>query len=58
MVCTAILMTAFFGVIMAIIGKPFFVEAGATKDSEKGQSYMKVEMGESAIYHYIDFPRL
>ena len=34
MVCTAILMTAFFGVIMAIIGKPFFVEAGATKESE------------------------
>ncbi len=34
MVCTAILMTAFFGVIMAIIGKPFFVEAGATKDTE------------------------
>ena len=28
MVCTAILMTAFFGVIMAIIGKPYFVEAG------------------------------
>ena len=34
MVCTAILMTAFFGVIMAIIGKPFFVEHGSTKDSE------------------------
>ena len=28
MVCTAILMTIFFGVIMAIIGKPYFVEAG------------------------------
>ncbi|MDO5702797.1 MAG: PTS ascorbate transporter subunit IIC [Lachnospiraceae bacterium] len=28
MVCTAILMTAFFGVIMAIIGKPYFVQAG------------------------------
>ena len=34
MVCTAILMTAFFGVIMAIIGKPFFVEHGSTKDTE------------------------
>jgi PTS system ascorbate-specific IIC component len=32
MVCTAILMTAFFGTIMAIIGKPFFVNADlATK---------------------------
>lgn len=28
MVCTAILMTVFFGTIMAIIGKPYFVEAG------------------------------
>ncbi|MBR2527380.1 MAG: PTS ascorbate transporter subunit IIC [Blautia sp.] len=34
MVCTAILMTVFFGTIMAIIGKPFFVEAGATKETE------------------------
>ena len=34
MVCTAILMTVFFGIIMAIIGKPFFVETGATKDTE------------------------
>ena len=28
MVCTAILMTVFFGIIMAIIGKPYFVAAG------------------------------
>lgn len=28
MVCTAILMTAFFGVILAIIGKPYFVGTG------------------------------
>ena len=28
----------------------------ATQDSEKGQSYMTVDMGESAIYHYIDYP--
>ena len=34
MVCTAILMTVFFGVIMAIIGKPFFVESGATTEAE------------------------
>ena len=34
MVCTAIRTTAFFGVIMAITGKPFFVEHGSTKDTE------------------------
>ena len=34
MVCTAILMTVFFGIIMAIIGKPYFVEAGATTETE------------------------
>jgi PTS system ascorbate-specific IIC component len=34
MVCTAILMTVFFGTIMAIIGKPFFVEHGSTTESE------------------------
>ena len=30
----------------------------ATKDEESGQAYMTVEMGESAIYHYIDYPKL
>ena len=34
MVCTAILMTVFFGIIMAIIGKPYFVEAGAATEAE------------------------
>lgn len=34
MVCTAILMTVFFGIIMAIIGKPFFVAAGNLKDTD------------------------
>ena len=29
----------------------------ATKDTETGLSYMKVDMGESAIYHYIDYPK-
>ncbi len=29
----------------------------ATKDSETGQSYMTVNMGPSAIYHYIDYPK-
>ncbi len=28
MVCTAVLMTAFFGTIMAVIGKPYFVNSG------------------------------
>lgn len=32
MVCTAILMTVFFGSIMAVIGKPFFVASGATTE--------------------------
>ena len=34
MVCTAILMTIFFGIIQAIIGKAYFVEAGATTETE------------------------
>ena len=34
-----------------------YLVLNATKDSEKGQSYMKVEMGDAAIYHYIDFPK-
>ena len=32
MVCTAILMTLFFGVIMYVIGKPYFVENGTIKE--------------------------
>ena len=34
MVCTAILMTLFFGVIMYVIGKPFFVEKGSLKETD------------------------
>ena len=33
MVCTAILMTAFFGVILAVIGKPYFVETEVLTES-------------------------
>ena len=33
MVCTAILMTAFFGVILAVIGKPYFVETQVLTES-------------------------
>ena len=29
----------------------------ATKDKEQGQSYMTVEMGPSAIYHYHSYPK-
>lgn len=39
MVCTAILMTVFFGIIMAIIGKPFFVEAGSLKEGDNFVMY-------------------
>lgn len=34
MVCTAILMTVFFGIIMSIIGKDFFVNAGNLKETD------------------------
>lgn len=34
MVCTAILMTAFFGTILAVIGKPYFVDTGVIKATE------------------------
>ena len=40
MVCTAILMTAFFGVIMALIGKPFFVEHKSTTEAENFAYYV------------------
>ncbi|MBR5678644.1 MAG: metallophosphoesterase [Paludibacteraceae bacterium] len=29
----------------------------ATKDEENGQAYMTVDMGESAIYHYFNYPK-
>ncbi len=29
----------------------------ATKDEEKGQSYMTAEMGESIVYHYFEYPK-
>lgn len=34
MVCTAILMTIFFGIIMSIIGKDFFIGAGNLKETD------------------------
>ena len=35
-----------------------YLVLNATKDSEKGQSYLKVDMGDAAIYHYIDYPSI
>ncbi len=34
MVCTAILMVIFFGIIMAIIGKPYFVSTGELEETD------------------------
>ena len=50
MVCTAILMTAFFGVIMAIIGKPFFVESGATTEENNFVMYCLTTSLNFAVY--------
>ena len=35
-----------------------YLVLNATKDTEKGQSYMTVKMGDAAIYHYIDYPAI
>lgn len=35
-----------------------YLVLNATKDAEKGQSYMTATMGENIIYHYIDYPEL
>lgn len=50
MVCTAILMTVFFGIIMAVIGKPFFVESGATKETENFAFYVFNTSLQFAVY--------
>ncbi len=50
MVCTAILMTVFFGAIMVVIGKPFFVESGATKESENFAFYILNTSLNFAVY--------
>lgn len=33
-----------------------YIVLDATKDSEKGQSYMTVTMGDDVTYHFIDYP--
>lgn len=35
-----------------------YLVLNATKDTEKGQSYMIADMGESIIYHHLDYPQL
>ena len=50
MVCTAILMTVFFGIIMTVIGKPFFVAQGATKESESFVFYVFNTCLQFAVY--------
>ena len=50
MVCTAILMTVFFGIIMIIIGKPFFVESGATSETENFGFYIFNTSLQFAVY--------
>ncbi len=50
MVCTAILMTVFFGIIMCVIGKPFFVAAKATKESENFAFYVFNTSLQFAVY--------
>ena len=50
MVCTAILMTVFFGIIMIIIGKPFFIESGATSETENFGFYIFNTSLQFAVY--------
>ena len=50
MVCTAILMTVFFGIIMCVIGKDFFVASGATKETEAFAFYVFNTSLQFAVY--------
>ena len=50
MVCTAILMTVFFGIIMAIIGKPFFVDQGKLKEADSFVMYILNTTLNFAVY--------
>lgn len=50
MVCTAILMTVFFGIIMIIIGKPFFVAAGSLGESASFVMYILTTCLNFAVY--------
>ncbi len=50
MVCTAILMTIFFGIIMVIIGKPFFVDQGKLKEADSFVMYILNTTLNFAVY--------
>ena len=50
MVCTAILMTVFFGIIMVIIGKPFFVDQGKLKEADSFVMYILNTTLNFAVY--------
>ena len=50
MVCTAILMTVFFGIIMIIIGKPFFVAQGSLGESASFVMYILTTCLNFAVY--------
>lgn len=50
MVCTAILMTIFFGTIMAVIGKDFFVASGATTEADNFVMYCLTTSLNFAVY--------
>lgn len=50
MVCTAILMTAFFGVIMAVIGKDFFVAAKSLEETDNFVMYCLTTSLNFAVY--------
>ena len=50
MVCTAILMTVFFGAIMAVIGKPFFVQAETIKEKDNFAFYVFNTSLQFAVY--------
>ena len=50
MVCTAILMTVFFGIIMIIIGKPFFVDQGKLKEADSFVMYILNTTLNFAVY--------
>lgn len=50
MVCTAILMTIFFGIIMLIIGKPYFVASGATTEGTNFAWYILDKSLHFAVY--------
>lgn len=50
MVCTAILMTAFFGTIMVIIGKPFFVAGGYLTEGTNFAWYILDKSLHFAVY--------